>query len=224
MCGRFTLTSPPQRLRERFALVAAPETLAPRWNIAPSQAVSVIANRRERRLRSARWGLVPHWATDPSIGHRLINARAETLAQRPAFREALERRRCVVPADGFYEWQRRGRTRQPFHLRRRDGELLALAGLWDVWRAPDGERLASCAIVTVPANDLVAAIHDRMPAILSSDGVDAWLDPAAAPASARLRWLAPCPDEWLEAYAVSTWVNTPEHDGPQCLAPVACGA
>ena len=223
MCGRFTLTSPPQRLRERFALAAAPETLAPRYNIAPSQEVLVIPNRTERLLRPARWGLVPHWAKDASIGHRLINARAETLAQRPAFRAALERQRCVVPADGFYEWRRRGRARQPFHLRGRDGATLALAGLWDVWQAPDGGRLASCTIVTVPANEVVAAIHDRMPAILSPAGVDAWLDPAVANAAALMPWLAPCPDDGLDAYPVSTWVNTPDHDDPTCVAPLADG-
>jgi putative SOS response-associated peptidase YedK len=223
MCGRFTLTSTPERLRQWFALAAAPEALVPRYNIAPSQEVLVIPNRTERRLRPARWGLVPRWAKDPAIGHRLINARAETLAQRPAFRAALERRRCVVPADGFYEWRRRGRTRQPFHLRRRDGAPLALAGLWDVWQAPDGGRLASCAIVTVPANPMVAAIHDRMPAILSPAGVDAWLDPDAATWATLRPWLAPCPDDWLEAYPVSIWVNTPAHDDPACLAPVESG-
>lgn len=224
MCGRFTLTSPPQRLRERFALAAVPEGLAPRYNIAPSQEVLVIPNRAERLLRPARWGLVPHWAHEAAIGHRLINARAETLAQRPAFRDALERQRCVVLADGFYEWRRRGRARQPFHLRGRDGAPLAFAGLWDVWRAPDGERLASCTIVTVPANAVVAPIHDRMPAILSPAGIDAWLAPARAPAAALLPWLAPCPDAALEAYPVSTWVNTPDHDGPECIARLECGA
>ncbi|MFN8641101.1 MAG: SOS response-associated peptidase [Candidatus Binatia bacterium] len=220
MCGRFALTSSGPRLRERFALAAAPEDLAPRWNIAPSQEVLVIPNRAERRLRPARWGLVPHWATDPAIGHRMINARAESLAQRPAFRVPLERQRCVVPADGFYEWRRRGRSKQPFHLRARDGAPLAFAGLWDVWRAPDGGRLASCTVVTVPANGVVAAIHERMPAILSPAGLDAWLTPAAAPPAALLPWLTPCPDDWLEAYPVSPWVNTPDHDGPECLAPV----
>jgi putative SOS response-associated peptidase YedK len=223
MCGRFTLTSSAQRLRARFALAAAPAALAPRYNIAPSQEVLVIPNRAERLLRPARWGLVPHWAPDPSIGHRLINARAETLAQRPAFRAALERRRCVVPADGFYEWQRRGRVRQPFHLRGRDGEPLALAGLWDLWRDPDGGRMASCAIVTVPANEVVAAIHDRMPAILSPAGVEAWLAPGVAAPQGSMSWLAPCPNDWLEVYPVSTWVNTPEHDDPACIAPLEDG-
>jgi putative SOS response-associated peptidase YedK len=219
MCGRFTLHSPPQRLRERFALAAAPDELAARYNIAPTQEVLVIPNRPQRLLRPARWGLIPHWATDMSVGHKMINARAESLAQRPAFRDALRRRRCAIPTDGFYEWQRRGRTRQAFHLRRRDGEPFALAGLWDVWQTPTGERLASCTVVTVPANDAVAPIHDRMPAILEGSQLEAWLDAAEHPPADLAPLLAPCPDDWLEVYPVSSWVNTPDHDGPECIAP-----
>jgi putative SOS response-associated peptidase YedK len=222
MCGRFTLTSTPQRLRDRFALAAAPEAVVPHYNIAPSQDVLVIANRAQRLLRPARWGLVPWWAKDRAIGHRMINARVETLSQRPAFRELLERQRCAIPADGFYEWRRLDRkTRQPFYLRGRDGEPLALAGLWDVWRAPDGERLASCTIITVPANGAVAPIHDRMPAILSPEDLDAWLDPAPKPAAELTPLLLPSPDDSLEAYPVSSRVNTPDNDDPDCIAPLA---
>lgn len=220
MCGRFALTSPPRRLQERFALAAAPEGLEPRWNIAPSQEVLVIPNRTQRLLRPARWGLIPHWASDPAIGHRMINARAETLAARPAFRDALARRRCAIPADGFYEWQRRGRARQPFHLRRRDGQPLAFAGLWDVWRTPAGERVASCTIVTVPANDLVAPIHDRMPAILDGAALDAWLDPRERVPADLAPLLAPCAVDWLEAWPVSSYVNATDHDGPECIAAI----
>lgn len=221
MCGRFTLTSSPQRLRDHFHLAAAPDDLAARYNIAPSQPVLVIPNRAQRLLRPARWGLVPRWAKDASIGHRMINARAETLALRPAFRALLERQRCVVPADGFYEWRHAGRgVRQPFYLRARDGEPMALAGLWDVWRAPDGEALASCTIITVPANGIVAPIHERMPAVLSAPGVDAWLDPAPAAAAALAPLLAPAPDERLIAIPVSPRVNTPEHDDAACIEPL----
>jgi len=220
MCGRFALTSPPRRLQERFALAAAPEGLEPRWNIAPSQEVLVIPNRPQRLLRPARWGLIPHWASDPAIGHRMINARAETLAARPAFRDALARRRCAIPADGFYEWQRRGRARQPFHLRRRDGQPLAFAGLWDVWRTPAGVRVASCTIVTVPANDLVAPIHDRMPAILDGAALDAWLDARECQAGDLAPLLAPWPVDSLEAWPVSSYVNAPDHDGPECIAAI----
>lgn len=220
MCGRFTLTSTPQRLRERFALAAAPEDVVPRYNIAPSQDVLVVANRAQRLLRPARWGLVPWWSKTPSGGNRMINARVETLAQRAPFRELLERQRCAIPADGFYEWRRLDKkTRQAFYLRGRDGAPLALAGLWDVWRDPQGEKLASCTIITVPANGAVSPIHDRMPAILSDAALDVWLDPAPTPALQLTPWLEPSPDDWLDAYPVSSWVNTPDHDDPQCIAP-----
>jgi putative SOS response-associated peptidase YedK len=225
MCGRFTLTSTPQRLRQRFALAAAPDELAPRYNIAPSQPVLVIPNRTRRLLRPARWGLVPHWATDPSAGHRMINARAETLATRPAFRTALERRRCLIPADGFYEWKREGaRRRAPFYIRSRDGEPLAFAGLWDVWRPAEGEPIASCTIVTTEANDLMAELHDRMPVILAPQAYDAWLHPAPQHADTLLPWLVACPPQWLEAYPVSTLVNSPANEDPACIAPVANSA
>ena len=222
MCGRFSLSSSPQRLRDRFALAAAPDEVVAHYNIAPSQDVLVIPNRHQRLLRPARWGLVPWFAKDPSIGHRMINARAESLVQRPAFRELLERQRCVVPADGFFEWQRIDRkTRQPFHIRARDGEPLALAGLWDLWRTPDGDKLASCTIITVPANGVVSPIHDRMPAVLSPEGVDVWLDPAPAPAGELAPLLAPAPDDSLVALPVSSRVNKPDHDDPECVQPVS---
>lgn len=219
MCGRFTLTSSPQRLRDRFRLAAAPEALPPRYNIAPTQDVLVIPARTRRLLRPARWGLVPHWASDLAIGQRMINARAETLTQRPAFRDALSRRRCVVPADGFYEWRRVGRTRQPFFVAAPDGAPLALAGLWDLWQPPDGERLASFTIITTPANAVVAPIHDRMPAVLDDDALERWLDPGVADPAALSALLAPAGETALHARPVSTWVNSPEHDDPQCLAP-----
>jgi putative SOS response-associated peptidase YedK len=224
MCGRFALTSSPRRLRDRFRLSVAPEALAPRYNIAPSQDVLVIPNRSRRLLRPARWGLVPWWAKAPSAGQRMINARAETLAQRPAFRELLERQRCVIPADGFFEWRRLDRrVRQPFYVTARDGAPLAIAGLWDVWRRPDGERLASCAIITVPANPVLAPIHDRMPAVLAPDAVDAWLDPAPAPAAALAPLLAPAPEGELIATPVSSRVNSPDNDDPSCIEPAREG-
>jgi len=209
-------------LRARFALGEMPDHLEPRYNIAPSQPVLVIPNRGPRRLRPARWGLVPHWAADPAIGHRLINARAETLATRPAFRDAVALRRCLIPADGFYEWQRAGgRRTQPFYVRRRDGSPFAFAGLWDVWRAPDGERIASCTIVTTDSNALLAPIHDRMPVILDEVAYDAWLDPRPRAAAALEGLLVPFAAAPLEAYPVSTLVNTPANDDPQCIAPLA---
>lgn len=221
MCGRFTLTAVPHRLQVRFGLAAAPEGVAPRYNIAPSQTVLVIPNRTPRLARPARWGLIPHWAKDAAIGHRMINARGETVASRAAFRDALERRRCLIPADGFYEWKREGtRRRTPFYLRAHDGQPFALAGLWDVWRPPAGAAVASCTIITTQANDVVAAIHDRMPVILPPAAFDAWLAPAPQPVAVLQAWLAPCPPAWLEAAAVSDLVNSPDNDDPACIVPV----
>jgi putative SOS response-associated peptidase YedK len=220
MCGRFTLTSKPHRLRDRFRLSMAPEEVVPRYNIAPTQPVLVIPNRTQRLLRPARWGLIPHWAKDASIGNRMINARAETLAGRPAFRDALERKRCLIPADGFYEWRRDGKRRQPFYFHGADGEPFAFAGLWDVWHPPEGAPVASCTIVTTEPNELVAGIHDRMPVILAPELYDAWLDPRPQPADVLMPLLVPCPADWLDTYPVSAVVNSADNDDPACIAPL----
>jgi putative SOS response-associated peptidase YedK len=221
MCGRFTLTSSGSRLRDRFGLSAAADDLAPRYNIAPTQPVLVIPNRSQRLLRPARWGLMPHWSKDRSAGNRLINVRAETLAARPQFRTLLERQRCLIPADGFYEWKRAGtRQRAPYYIHARDGQPLALAGLWDVWHPPQGEPLASCTIITTAPNELVAELHERMPVILPPEAYEAWLNPRSTHADALLSWLAPCPADWLSVHAVSELVNSPANEDPACIAPV----
>ena len=220
MCGRFTLTASAERLRARFGLAAPPDALAPRFNIAPSQPVLVIPNRARRVLRPARWGLVPHWASDARIGHRQINARAETLAVRPAFRDALARQRCLIPADGFYEWQRGATARRPFYIRPRDGAPLAFAGLWDLWHPPGGAPLASCPIVTTAANETLRPIHDRMPVILPPSAWDTWLDPNPRAAVELQPLLVPCPEDWLALHEVSTLVNSPKHEDPACIAPL----
>jgi len=181
MCGRFTLTARPEVLARAFALEDVPE-LAPRWNAAPGQDVATVARTLEgrRELRMLRWGLVPGWARDRRIGSRLINARAETAAVRPAFREALRLRRCVVPADGFYEWAGGGPSsgrRQPHYIALPDRAPFAIAGLFERWRGEDDAWLETCALLTVAANDRVRALHDRMPAILAERDLEAWLDP-----------------------------------------------
>lgn len=221
MCGRFTLASSAERLHRSFGLAAVPDSIEPRYNIAPGQSVLVIPNCAERLLLPARWGLVPHWADDPAIGHRMINARAETVATRPAFRDALVRRRCLIPADGFYEWKGEVKGRRaPFYIRRRDREPFAFAGLWELWRPAQGEPVASCTIVTTAANAAVAPTHDRMPVILPLEDYAEWLAPEPMAAAGARRLLGPCPPRWLEVYPVSTLVNSPARDEPACIEPL----
>lgn len=225
MCGRFTLRSPAGVVAEEFGLLDV-EPLRPRYNIAPTQPVAVI--RRSPKSRDAprqlvmlRWGLVPSWAADPKIGNRLINARAETVAEKPAFRAALRRRRCLVAADGFFEWRRTGSAKQPYFIRRVDDRPFAFAGLWEIWEGPDHTLLESCALITTEANALMASIHDRMPVILSPDHYALWLDPAMEDPRQLLPLLRPCPSEAMVAHPVSTHVNDPRHDDPRCVVPAA---
>jgi putative SOS response-associated peptidase YedK len=223
MCGRYLLTSPVDLLRQLFRFMERPN-LGPRYNIAPTQEVPVVRLSREgdrHELIQVRWGLVPYWADDLKIGNRLINARAETVERAPAFREAYQRRRCLVPADGFYEWRKSGKERQPLLIRRQDRAPFAFAGLWERWRQPDGPVVRSCTIVTCPPNALVAEVHNRMPVILAAEDHDRWLDPAQGDGKALLR---PCPAEWLEAVAVSSRVNSPANDDPEVLLPPAPAA
>ena len=220
MCGRYMMTSPVDAMQQLFRFEERPN-LPPRFNVAPTQDVPIVRLRKGgegRELALVRWGLIPYWAKDPAIGNKLINARAESVATKPAFREAFRRRRCLVPANGFYEWEKRGRMRQPWLIRRKGGELLAFAGLWEVWRNDKGERIHSCTIVTGEPNAVAGRFHDRMPVILNPDDYERWL--RAEPEEA-LRLLGPCPDAWLEAYPVSPRVNSPANDGPELIEPMA---
>jgi putative SOS response-associated peptidase YedK len=234
MCGRYTSTTAASVLAEVFAVdEIKTDELPVRFNVAPSQPVYAIAERRRRhegeissrQLGTFRWGLVPSWAADPSVGNRMINARAETIATKRAYRAALARRRCIIPADAFYEWQvvEAGghRVKVPHAIRRRDGQPLAFAGLWEVWHSPDGEQpvLRSCVIITSPANGLLAPVHDRMPVVLSPAAWDAWLDPANEDLPALQRLLVPAPSEDFEMWPVTTRVNRAENEGPELLEP-----
>ncbi len=225
MCGRVVSTSTVDHLVEWLGVdeVVAPP-LPPSWNVSPGRDLYAVARSKSgaRRLGLMRWGLVPSWSSDPAGGPRPINARAESLLDRPAFADALVRRRCLVPVDGFYEWERLGgRARQPWFLAPFDGRPLALAGLWDRWVAPDGDALVSVAIVTVAANADVARLHDRMPAVLESDEWDAWLDPASgADVGGLLDLLGPADDGFLRLTPVSTTVNSVANDGPDLLEPI----
>jgi putative SOS response-associated peptidase YedK len=192
------------------------------YNVAPTQKVAAVRLPDSRReLVSLRWGLIPSWAEDPKIGSRLINARAETAADKPSFRAAFRTRRCLLPADGFYEWQKLAGGKQPFYFRRRDGRPFAFAGLWEQWRNPADEIIESCTILTTAANAVVRPVHDRMPVILDPAAYDRWLDPNVRQAELVQPLLRPCREEDLVAYAVSPWVNNPKNDDARCVAPLA---
>lgn len=221
MCGRFTLTASLDDLQAAFPGFEWPPVHAPRFNIAPSQPVLAIPNDGSRRAGFFVWGLVPAWARDPAIGSRLINARAETLAEKPAFRGSYRHHRCLILADGFYEWKREpgGRVKTPYFIRLKGGRPFAFAGLWDRWQAPDGGELLSCAIVTTQANALMRPIHERMPVLLTGAACDRWLDPAPRRPDELRDLLTPFPAGEMEAYAVSTLVNSPANDRPECIRP-----
>ncbi len=217
MCGRFTLFADPAELMAAFPGFEIPADLPPRYNIAPTQPVAVVPNDGQRRVAFFRWGLVPSWARDLSIGNRLINARAETLAQKPAFRVAYRRRRCLVLANGFYEWRREAGRKVPMFIRLKSGAPFAFAGLWESWRGPDDQELLSCTIITTEPNALIAEIHDRMPAILPRQAYEPWLDPAEKRPGELQVWLKPYPASEMTAYPVSTLVNNPRNDTPACV-------
>ena len=221
MCGRFTLHHSAEEIVERFLAELLPD-LEPRFNIAPTQPVAVVTQNGSRHLDRYHWGLIPSWAKERSIGHRMINARVETLAEKPAFRTALQRRRCLIPADGFYEWREAdnpeegGRT--PMFIHRQDDALFAFAGLWDEWRDPQsGKPLRSCTIITGTPNPLIAPIHDRMPIILRPEDEARWLDGSLTDGESLLSILTPYPADALEVYPVSRRVNAPVVDEPSLL-------
>jgi putative SOS response-associated peptidase YedK len=220
MCGRFTLFHTPEEVAERFGVNSILETAA-QYNIAPTQNIAVVTQNGTRHMESFHWGLIPSWAKDPAIGSKMINARAETLAEKPSFRTALSRRRCLIPADGFYEWQAAQdgpkAVKTPMYLHRKDSGLFAFAGLWDEWHTPDGSPLRSCTIVTTTPNSVAAPIHDRMPVILHPEDEAFWLDKTVTDPHSLLSLLVPYPAEEMEAYPVSRRVNVPISDDPQLL-------
>ncbi|KAA3629268.1 MAG: SOS response-associated peptidase [Proteobacteria bacterium] len=218
MCGRFNLITDAQGLVEFFNVLYCPE-LTPRYNIAPTQEVpAVVLIEGARQVVMLRWGLIPSWARDPGIGNRMINARAETAATKPSFRAAFRRRRCLIPASGFYEWQTRSDGKQPYHIHPAGGGLMAFAGLWEHWEA-QGQVLRSCTILTTAANVTIAPVHDRMPVILDRADHAAWLAADASPEVLQAL-LRPCAENWLVADAVSRHVNSPANDDPACIQPL----
>ncbi len=222
MCGRFTLTSSPEVVADLFDL-AEPPQLTPRYNIAPTQespVVRVLKTEGRRELHLLRWGLIPQWARDPSIGNRMINARSESVAAKPAYRDAFRRQRCLVPGDGFFEWKRLGKRKQPHYIRMRDGQPFAFAGLWARWQGQVGEQIDSYTILTTEPNDLVRPIHDRMPVILARHDYEIWLDPKMQDVEQLRPLLRPSPSDNLIADPVETLVNNPAFDDPRCIKPL----
>jgi putative SOS response-associated peptidase YedK len=221
MCGRFSQAHSAEAIAETFNLNAIPNW-QPRYNVAPTQTVpAIIQNKDEREFKEFRWGLIPAWAKDASIGAKLINARAETIAEKPSFRTAFQRRRCLIVADGFYEWKTQSGKKQPFYFRLKDGKLFAFAGLWERWIAPTGNTLETCTIITTIANEVVAAVHDRMPAIFSPEQYDRWLDPEFKQTEELQALLHAYPAEAMATYPVGRAVNSPSHDGQDCIQAIA---
>lgn len=226
MCGRFTLRTPMNQLVEQFLFDMEPADLPLRFNIAPTQsvaAVRVLDVDRRRQFASLHWGLIPSWAKDRSIASKLINARCETVAEKPSFRSAFRHRRCLVLSDGYYEWKKLGAAgkKQPYYIRLRDGRPFAFAGLWETWQGQDAAPLETCTIITTAANDLTRDIHARMPVILAADDYTSWLDPQTADRDRLTRLLRPYDATAMELYPVSSLVNNPRHDMPDCTVPVS---
>lgn len=222
MCGRFTIVNLADFIAQ-FPFFELPDVPPPpRYNVAPTQPVPVVANTGENKIEFYRWGLIPSWADDPAIGNRLINARAETLDSKPSFRDGLRRRRCLVIGDSFYEWRKEpgGKTKTPLRITMKDQRPFGFAGIWDVWQSPDGSQLPTCTIITVPANELVAPIHDRMPAIIRPAEYRAWLEPTEHPADRMKPLLSPYPADQMKAQVVSRAVNNPKVDSRECIEPV----
>lgn len=216
MCGRFSLTVNEAELNEFFETAGGDAPYEARYNCAPTQMLAVITNEKPRQLSYFRWGLIPGWAKDPSIGNKMINARAETITEKPSYRTALRARRCLVPADAFYEWKQNG-DKVPYRIYLKNSRLLAFAGLWDRWRTPDGNEISSFTIITTGANRFMQPIHNRMPVILRREDEQLWL--GSDNAAELLELLRPYPDEEMEAYPVSKLINSAANDFPEVIAP-----
>jgi putative SOS response-associated peptidase YedK len=221
MCGRFTITWEAQELQEELNLGEMPADWQPRFNVAPTQRVAVVRDSTLRKVEWFRWGLIPFWAKDPAIGNQLINARSETIAEKPSFKSAFARRRCLILADGFFEWKKLTDAKSPripyyFHLA--DRKPFMLAGLWDTWKPPEGEVVQSCTIITCSPNELLAQVHDRMPVILNGDSMWKWLQGSNPEELHAL--LRPFPPELMSSYPVSRFVNSPDKDVRECILPV----
>lgn len=220
MCGRFAFFASMDDIDELMPGIRVGYWPAPRYNIAPSLEIITVLNDGGRETSATRWGLVPSWAKDPALGSRMINARQETLAEKPSFRKPFARQRCVIPASGFYEWKKTGSGKEPYFIRLKSGKPMAFAGLYDRWRAPDGAVLVTSAIITTAANDAILPVHDRMPFMLRRENIDAWLAPEESTPAELAKLLAPADPGDIETVPVTTTVNDPSRDGPACIQPI----
>jgi putative SOS response-associated peptidase YedK len=220
MCGRFSLHTPESQIREAFNLDhTEPLGLKPRYNIAPSQDIPIIRDAETgHELTMARWGLVPTWSKEPKTKYSTINARIESVAEKPTYRTPFKHKRCLIPADGFYEWKVVNGHKVPHHIRMRDSSVFAFAGLWDRWESED-DSIESCTIIVMPANEVMKSIHERMPAIIAPAHYDLWLDSRVTDKQEIMQYLTSTPSSQLTAYPVSTWVNVPKHDDERCIKP-----
>jgi putative SOS response-associated peptidase YedK len=224
MCGRITTTFDFSDIRVRWNLDRDLPLYKPRFNVAPETSPNIpviVRHQGGNECRLMQWGLIPNWAADPSIGNRMINARAETLTELRSFKHLVDRRRCIIPADGFYEWRKEGKRKVPMWMYLRSRQPFGLAGLWDVWRKPDGKRVESFTVITTEPNELVRPIHNRMPVILRPEDEDQWLDTSRTTFAKAKSLLKPYSDELMDAHDVSPIVNSAKYDGPECIQPVS---
>lgn len=219
MCGRFTLKADTGEVQKAFDLENVGEEIQPRYNIAPSQPIAIITNHNPKQLTYVKWGLVPSWSKDPAIGNKMINARSETASEKPSFRSAFKRRRCLIPADGFFEWTKQGKKKVPMYIHLENNEIFAFAGLWETWQSPDGSELQTATILTTDPNELIKPLHHRMAVILEPDTYDTWLSPDEMPADALMPLMTAYPSEKMRVYEVSTQVNSPANDNPNIIEP-----
>jgi len=221
MCGRYVLAQDYEELKKRFGLELTDFSMKPSYNIAPGQANPVITNGSGRRIKAMKWGLIPHWAKDPKIAYKMINARSETVAEKPSYRDSFKNKRCLIPASGFYEWQKSAldpKKKTPIHIRLKESELFAFAGLWSLWKNSDS-AIFSYTIITTEANNYLKIYHDRMPVILNKADESKWLD-NQMPSDELQSLLVPCAEERLEAYEVSKTVNSPKNNTANCIEKV----
>jgi putative SOS response-associated peptidase YedK len=217
MCGRYSFILEDEMIKERFGVTVRSAVYKARYNCAPGQKLAVISNESPGELSLYRWGLIPYWAKDPKVGYKMINARAETVLEKPSFKNPFHNRRCLVLSDGFYEW-RKETVKTPFRITRKDGAAFAMAGIWDKWTNPQGEIIHSFSILTTGPNELMAKIHDRMPVILDRENETKWIENTSV--NELMKLLTACPSSQLVAYPVSTLVNSAQHDSPELIIPV----